>query len=215
MKEQIRRELQRQKGHNTGTGFLIFSDERIVKDFKHFGKSYFNNLIDDRLQVRSIERLQMKRWEFSSAFPQSDIIWEDFTKDSVISGTKSAILWVFLLLLSVILITPVMFINMSTEFIDKNNIDIPWLSKESITTYISSFAALFVNLILIPFFIDMMVIMEDWRTKSERQAAILNRNFIFMLLNALLLPLTSMTTIKSFLQGIESEDVQDWPEFFA
>ena len=149
--------------------------------------------------MRSIERLQMKRWEFTSSFPQSDIIWEDFTKDSVISGTKTAILWVFLLLLSVVLITPVMFVNMSTDFINKNHIDIPWLSKESITTYISSFAAMFVNLILIPLFIDLMAMMEDWRTKSERQAAILNRNYIFMLLNALLLPLTSMTTIKSFL----------------
>ena len=104
-----------------------------------------------------------------------------------------------MLLLSVVLITPVMFVNMSTDFINKNHIDIPWLSKESITTYISSFAAMFVNLILIPLFIDLMAMMEDWRTKSERQAAILNRNYIFMLLNALLLPLTSMTTIKSFL----------------
>ena len=49
LKEQIRRELQRQKGHNTGYGFLIFSDERIIKDFKHFGKKYFNNLIDEKL----------------------------------------------------------------------------------------------------------------------------------------------------------------------
>ena len=57
LKIQIRRELQRQKGHNTGTGFLIFQDERIVKDFKHFGKNYFYSLIEQNLQTRSIERL--------------------------------------------------------------------------------------------------------------------------------------------------------------
>lgn len=145
----------------------------------------------------------MRRWTFSHAFPQSDIIWEDFTKDSVISGTKTFILWVFLILLSVVLITPIMIVNFGNEIIDKYNIDIPWLSKDSITTYLSSFAAMFVNLILIPLFIDLMVMMEDWKTKSERQAAILNRNFIFMLLNALLLPLTQQTTIKLFLSDID------------
>ena len=62
---------------------------------------------------------------------------------------------------------------------------------------------MFVNLILIPLFIDIMVMMEDWKTKSERQAAILNRNFLFMLLNALFLPLTTMTTIKAFLVDID------------
>lgn len=145
----------------------------------------------------------MRRWTFSHAFPQSDIIWEDFTKDSVISGTKTFILWVFLLLLSVVLITPVMIVNLGTEILDKYDINIPWLSKDTINTYLSSFAAMFVNLILIPLFIDIMVMMEDWKTKSERQAAILNRNFLFMLLNALFLPLTTMTTIKAFLVDID------------
>ena len=145
----------------------------------------------------------MRRWTFSHAFPQSDIIWEDFTKDSVISGTKTFILWVFLLLLSVVLITPVMIVNLGTEILDKYDINVPFLTKDTINTYLSSFAAMFVNLILIPLFIDIMVMMEDWKTKSERQAAILNRNFLFMLLNALFLPLTTMTTIKAFLVDID------------
>ena len=110
----------------------------------------------------------MRRWTFSHAFPQSDIIWEDFTKDSVISGTKTFILWVFLLLLSVVLITPVMIVNLGTDILDKYDVNIPWLSKDTINTYLSSFAAMFVNLILIPLFIDIMVMMEDWKTKSER-----------------------------------------------
>ena len=55
-----------------------------------------------------------------------------------------------------------------TQILDKYDINIPWLSKETINTYLSSFAAMFVNLILIPLFIDIMVMMEDWKTKSER-----------------------------------------------
>jgi hypothetical protein len=71
------------------------------------------------------------------------------------------------------------------------------------------------NVILIPFFIDIMVMCEDHRTKSSRQIAILNRNFFFMLVNSLLLPLTGLTTIKAFIQALEQEDVVNWPYYFA
>jgi Calcium-dependent channel, 7TM region, putative phosphate len=60
----------------------------------------------------------------------------------------------------------------------------------------------FFNTILIPFFIDVMVLIEDHPSKSRRQLAILNRNFFFMVLNSFLIPLTSTTTIKSVLVAI-------------
>ena len=72
-----------------------------------------------------------------------------------------------------------------------------------------------VNLILIPLFIDIMVMMEDWKTKSERQAAILNRNFLFMLLNALLLPLTVQSSIMLFIQSIDDKSIKEGPEYLA
>ena len=50
----------------------------------------------------------MKRWTFQKAYPQSDIIWEDFTKETIFSNTKTIILWIILLLLSVALVTPVL-----------------------------------------------------------------------------------------------------------
>ena len=65
----------------------------------------------------------MRRWEFGQAFPQSDIIWEDFTKDSVISTTKSVILWVFLLLISVVLITPMLLIEYWNKLEDRFDFD--------------------------------------------------------------------------------------------
>jgi len=40
-----------------------------------------------------------------------------------------------------------------------------------------------------------MVLMEDFETKSDRQISILNRNFVFMILNSVLLPLTRTQTI--------------------
>ena len=69
LKSLIRHKMKLEKSRNTGKGFLIFSDQRIVKDFKHFGKTFFDKLIkikviERKLEVRSIERLQMNRWTF-------------------------------------------------------------------------------------------------------------------------------------------------------
>lgn len=61
----------------------------------------------------------MKRWEFITASPQSDINWEDYTKDSVISRTKTAILWIFLLLLSIAFITPVIILEYLSVIVGK------------------------------------------------------------------------------------------------
>ena len=68
---------------------------------------------------------------------------------------------------------------------------------------------------MIPFLIDMMVLIEDFHSKSERQVAILNRNFFFMMLNSFLLPMTELTTIKTFAANLESVDAFQWPEYLA
>ena len=153
----------------------------------------------------------MKRWEFYPASPQSDINWEDYTKDSVISRTKTVILWIFLLLLSVVMITPVLILEYLSLIVDKVQEESDLLSKFDVSAYLTSLSAMIVSIILIPFFIDMMVQMEDFRTKSERQVTILNRNFLFMMLNLFFLNLTGFTTIKSFLYEIEKTELQSWP----
>lgn len=145
----------------------------------------------------------MKRWDFAQAFPQSDIIWEDFTKDSVISTTKTVILWVFLLLISVVLITPVLVLEYFHKIEDSLDLNYKWITKETVNEYMTSLSAMIVSIILIPFFLDMMVLMEDFRTKSQRQVALLNRNFLFMIVNMLFLNLTGLTTIKAFLWEVE------------
>ena len=104
---------------NTGYGMLMFADEMVVKDFKYLGKNQFHEKIERILSSRDIERLQMKRWEFLSASPQADINWNDFTYESVLSVTKTVILWVFLLLISVVLITPVLVLEYLTLIVNK------------------------------------------------------------------------------------------------
>ena len=108
-----------------------------------------------------------------------------------------------------------MIIEYLQKFEDSLDLSYKLINRETINEYISSLAAMLVSIILIPFFLDMMVLMEDFRTKSQRQLALLNRNFIFMLTNMLFLNLTGLTTIKAFLFEVEKQEVQTWPQFLA
>ena len=86
----------------------------------------------------------------------------------MISTTKTVILWVFLLLISVVLITPVMIMEYWQKLEDSIDLDYKYITKEAANEYITSLSAMIVSIILIPFLLDMMVLMEDWRTKSQR-----------------------------------------------
>ncbi len=93
-------------------------------------------------------------------------MWPDFTKDSVIGTTKTVILWVFLLLISVVLVTPVLLVEYWQKLEDNLDLKYLWFNQETINEYIASLSAMVVSIILIPFLLDMMVLMEDFRTKS-------------------------------------------------
>ena len=107
---------------NSGMGCIIFSDREIIKDYLYNDQKYFEKLITNELSESAISRLNMRNWDFLHAYPESDIIWEDIYKDSIISSIKSFILWVLLLLLSVVLLTPLLLINMSSEVVSNLNI---------------------------------------------------------------------------------------------
>ena len=119
--------------------------------------------------------------------------------DENFSLLKTSILLILLFLFSVVIITPVMLINQAQQLLDDLNLPHKILSSNTLNTYVSTYLTLLINVVLIPFFIDMMVLIEDFETKSDRQIAILNRNFVFMILNSVLLPLTLQTGISQFL----------------
>ena len=102
---------------------------------------------------------------------------------------------------------------MSYTVID--DINTSWISNPKFTNYLSTFCTMTVNTIIIPYLIYLLVLFEDHRTKSDRHLAVLNRNFFFMMLNSLLLPLTGLTSIKAFFQAIKEQDLVDWPAYFS
>jgi len=59
----------------------------------------------------------MRNWIFTNAYSESDILWEQVSKDSVISAIKTFMLWVLLITLSVLILTPILLASVSTEII--------------------------------------------------------------------------------------------------
>lgn len=149
------------------------------------------------------QTLRFERWTFRQAPAQSDIIWQSMGVDENFSVLKTSILLILLFLFSVVILTPVMLVNQAQQLLNDLNLPHKILSSTTLNTYVSTYLTLLINVVLIPFFIDMMVLIEDFETKSDRQIAILNRNFVFMILNSVLLPLTLQTGISQFLSKIQ------------
>ncbi len=69
-----------------------------------------------------------------------------------------------LFVISVILVTPILLINKAYDVVSQWNL----MNNETLHAYLQTYLTLFVNVVLIPFLIDMMVLMEDFETKSDR-----------------------------------------------
>jgi hypothetical protein len=55
------------------------------------------------------------------------------------------------------------------------------------------------NFVIIPKLVDLVAFIDDHETKSGKQISIMKLNFVFMVINNVLLPLTGLATMKEFL----------------
>lgn len=95
------------------------------------------------------------------------------------------------------LLTPLMFAQAGASLFD--SIHLSFLNDTAVAKYINTLMTLLFTAIFIPLLIDFLIIFEAFDTKSDRQLAVLNRNFFFMMINSLFIPLTGAGTIKAFL----------------
>ena len=72
-------------------------------------------------------------------------------------------------------------------------------SSDLFMTYLSTGMTTLFNSTIIPLLVGICVKIEDFDTRSERQIATLNRNYFFMLINTLFLPITGSATIEVFI----------------
>jgi hypothetical protein len=134
-------------------------------------------------------------------------------KNENLASIKSWFLVFCLFLVSVLLITPITLMDnlkpiltvLEKLFHEDSYISI------LLGTYFAPLMLLLFNVVIIPFFIDLIALVEDHKTKSARQVAIMKKNFGFMLINTIFLPLTGLLTIKSFIEYISDLNWKNFP----
>ena len=180
---------------NGGIGYVTFLSNVDVKKVAH--RKDYKKLIMENLTQQERMDTQALQWKVKQAPSYSDIIWENIYKDDGIREVKSWFLVIILFVTCVLLVTPVFLLdNLNkllvplTEKLGKNN-----LLSILIQTYLSPLILLAFNSGIIPFFIDMIGLLEEHKTKSRRQVAIMRKNFFFQLFNLVFLQLSGQATI--------------------
>ena len=111
----------------------------------------------------------------------------------LISCRKSFILTLILLILSFFFVTPLMIYKIA--FKDLSEDDGSALEKAA-ASYLPLFILVIVNVVVVPFFVDVVAMIEDNETKSSMQKKIMYMNLILMHVNMIILPLAGLVTYE-------------------
>ena len=110
--------------------------------------------------------------------------------DEDCSNLKTFLLLILLFIVCVFLISPIMVEYLVDKILKDMGFDNSMLKQKTIVSFIETVSVMLVTTVIIPILIDITALMEDFQTKSHRQLGIFYRNFFFMMLNMLLLPVT-------------------------
>ena len=111
MNVQIKKVLKKKIRGNIGIGFLMFSDEDIIRDFQYGGKCYFMERMRRCIPTKGIRRLRMPTWRFELAPTQSDLIWHSLGVNEEFANLKTILLMVALTFFSIVVLSPIYLTN--------------------------------------------------------------------------------------------------------
>jgi hypothetical protein len=95
-------------------------------------------------------------------------MWKDLAANKTCSMLKKIILLSILFIVSVVLITPLVFSDVLIDWYFKVNVLENFIAASTMNTYIETLSIAIVNTMLIPFFIDLMVGIEDFPKKISQ-----------------------------------------------
>lgn len=130
------------------------------------------------------------------AFLQSDIKWENIQKNRKYAHFKRFSLFILLVLFSVLILSPINAINTlePMRIALENIVSKLSFAQQLLRTYFSDWIIILINFVIIPFLIDLCTQHEDYLKESSKQVSIMKKIYFFMLLNTLLIPITSTST---------------------
>ncbi|SBS98687.1 conserved Plasmodium membrane protein, unknown function [Plasmodium ovale curtisi] len=181
---------------STGVCFVSFIDTKSVHDCIH-----------------NIPFTERNKWVISNAPPNYDIIWKNLKNHSYKVCARFIILNALLLLANAIIIITVTYIdNILKLRIKKYRGADPSSGNLSaiLTTWLSPFIVIFVNSIIQPALITCVSIAIGFIRKSSEHTYVLQGNFIFLILNTIIIPLLSLSPLSSLIKVMYSDEIGQW-----
>ncbi|CRH02920.1 conserved Plasmodium membrane protein, unknown function [Plasmodium relictum] len=180
---------------STGVCFVSFIDTKSVHDCIH-----------------NIPYTERNKWVISKAPPNYDIIWKNLKNHSYKVCARFIILNALLLLANTIIIISVTSIdNILKLRVNKYREDPNSSNITSILiTWLSPFIVIFVNSIIQPALISCVSIAIGFIRKSSEHTYVLQGNFIFLILNTIIIPLLSLSPLSSLLKVMYSDEIEQW-----
>ena len=144
----------------------------------------------------------------TKAYVESDIIWDNLKKSQITAIVKRTFLFIALLIISFLLITPTYAITV----LDPIKTDLQKNFKNAklsqyISEWFSPLITLTINFGMIPSLIDFSALLEDYRRKSSLQISIMRRIFFFMFVNTLIIPLANNVSVIDFIKQLGQNDI--------
>ncbi|CXJ29545.1 conserved Plasmodium protein, unknown function [Plasmodium berghei] len=181
---------------STGVCFVSFIDTKSVHDCIH-----------------NIPFTERNKWVISNAPPNYDIIWKNLKNHSYKICARFIILNALLVLANTIIILTVTSIdNIIKLLIKKYRDEYPNSGSISaiLTTWLSPFIVIFVNSIIQPALITGVSMAIGFIRKSSEHTYVLQGNFIFLILNTILIPLLSLSPLSSIIKVMYSDEIGQW-----
>lgn len=182
---------------NSGVATVSFTSlsivDQIIRDFKkiHQNQKFF---LDKQLVVGG--------WKLEKAPMASDICFKNLNTKFKHQIWRTLGIYVMLILISFGVITLITLLD--KWFKGKETTDnISFWSAA--LAYITPFLIFIFSNFAIPYLIHLVIRFERSELKSKRESSTLNKNFIFILLNSVIVPIFNITVIYQIMEGGGSE----------
>ena len=150
----------------------------------------------------------MNEWKYKAAPSASDIIWELYcTKFSIYNLVFAILLNLILFLFVVVCVTPLSFLNNISAMRSGLKSIVSEKSQifSIIADQITPIILMLFNYQFIPFLVNKTGEFSDFELKSDKHISNMKKYYFFFFLVTIVLPITGMTTIETFMTKLVSK----------
>ena len=162
----------------------------------------------ENLSPEERQSSQVLTWRIRYAPSQCDIIWKNMQPKTYTDYFYSFMLNAFMLVTCILILSPIPIISFLNEFLNgiKGNKDDSDFLITTLQLYLQPLMIVTFNSGIIPLICDFIADLENHKTKSARQVAIMRKSFFFQSMNTIFLQITLQTTIKALLEQINDTE---------